>query len=114
MQSIGKKGEDLAANYLQQKGYRILSRNYRFKKSEVDIICKKNDLLVFVEVKTGSSLKYGQPEVFVSLNQQRAIIRAAEEYLVETNWKSDLRFDIISIFMKGEEAEIEHLKDAFY
>ena len=114
MQSIGKKGEDLAANYLQQKGYRILSRNYRFKKSEVDIICEKNDLLVFVEVKTRSSLKYGLPEVFVSLNQQQAVIRAAEEFLVETSWKSDLRFDIISIFMKGEEAEIEHLKDAFY
>lgn len=114
MQSIGKKGEELAASYLREKGYEILSRNYRFKKSEVDIICSKNDLLIFVEVKTRSSLKYGQPEVFVSLNQQKAIIRAAEEYLLETDWKQDLRFDIISIFMKKEDAEIEHLKDAFY
>ncbi len=114
MQTIGKKGENLAAQFLEENAYEILKRNYRFKKSEVDIICRKNDLLVFVEVKTRSSFKYGTPEVFVSLNQQKAIIRAAEEFMIETSWQEDLRFDIISVFLKGEEAEIEHLKDAFY
>ena len=114
MQSIGKKGEELAASFLEEKGYQILVRNYRFKKSEVDIICSKDGLIVFVEVKTRSSKKYGEPEVFVSLNQQESIIRAAEEYLIESGWKKDIQFDIISVYMKGEEAEIEHLKDAFY
>ncbi len=114
MQSIGKKGEEFAADFLASKGYNILVRNYRFKKSEIDIICEEDDLVAFVEVKTRSSLKYGQPEVFVSLNQQKAIIRAAEEYMIETNWKKDIRFDIISVFLKGDAYEIEHFKDAFY
>ena len=114
MQSIGKKGEQLAADYLMRKGYAILSRNYRFKQSEIDLICKAEGLLIFVEVKTRSSFKYGQPEAFVSCNQQNAIIRAAEEYLIEANWTNDIRFDIVSVYINDEEAEIEHLKDAFY
>ena len=76
MQTIGKKGEDLSAEYLLSQGYQILSRNYRFKKSEIDLICRHQELLVFVEVKSRTSVKFGYPESFISVQQQEAIIRA--------------------------------------
>lgn len=114
MQTFGKKGEDLARDYLVRGGYEILKRNYRFKQSEVDIVCKGEGLLVFVEVKTRSSRMYGQPESFVSEAQQLAIIRAAEHYITESNWSGDIRFDIVSIVKSSNEEEVLHLKDAFY
>ncbi len=114
MQTIGKKGEDLATKYLQTKGYQILTRNYRYKKSEIDLICQHRDLLVFVEVKSRTSVKFGYPESFVSVNQQKSIIRAAEEYVLENKWKGDIRFDVVAIyFARGQEC-LEHFKDAFY
>ena len=114
MQTFGKKGEDIAFNFLEENQYQIIQRNYRFKKSEIDIICQKAGLLIFVEVKTRSSKAFGYPEQFVSISQQKAIIRAAEHYVEETKWAGDIRFDIIAIVMKAEMVEIEHLKDAFY
>lgn len=114
MQSFGKLGEDNAAAFLIKNGYEILQRNYRFKKSEVDLICSRNKLMVFVEVKTRSSKAFGNPESFVSQNQQEAIIRAAEEYILERNWEGDIRFDIIAIYKKGTEEELVHFEDAFY
>ena len=114
MQNFGKLGEDKAASFLTEKGYEIVERNYRYKKSEVDIICKKENLLVFVEVKTRSNKNFGEPETFVSHSQQKAILRAAEEYMLQTNWPSDIRFDIIAIVINKDFEELTHLKDAFY
>ena len=114
MQTFGKLGEDRAAAHLIEKGYEILARNYRYKQSEIDIICQKNGLLVFVEVKTRSSRGFGEPESFVSQSQQAAIHRAAEAYMDEINWPGDLRFDIIAIVKNRDSEELEHLEDAFY
>ncbi len=114
MQTFGKQGEELAIDFLENQGCRVISRNYRFKKSEIDIICEGEGLMIFVEVKTRSRRDFGEPESFVSLTQQKAIIRAAEEYLLESNWKGDIRFDIIAIVKSKEETEVLHLKDAFY
>lgn len=114
MQTIGRKGENLAAEHLERLSYQILERNYRFKKSEIDLICQKEGLLVFVEVKTRSTRTFGEPETFVSDNQKAAIIRAAEQYMLDTNWSGDLRFDIVAIVSNKSEEEIVHLKDAFY
>lgn len=114
MQTIGRKGENLAAEYLERLGYQILEKNYRFKKSEIDLICQKGGLLVFVEVKTRSTRTFGEPETFVSDNQKAAIIRAAEQYMLDANWSGDLRFDIVAIVSNKSEEEIVHLKDAFY
>ena len=114
MQSIGKKGEDQAVEFLKEKGYKILERNYRFKKSEVDLICQKEDLLIFVEVKARRSKTYGYPESFVSANQQKAIIRASQEYVIANSWKRDIRFDIVAILELKGRSEVEHFKDAFY
>lgn len=99
---------------LRQKGYKILERNYRHGKSEIDLIAKGEGLLIFVEVKTRSSNTFGFPEEFVSENQQKAIIRAANHYVEEIDWKGDIRFDIMAIIVKQTVMQIEHLKDAFY
>lgn len=114
MQTIGKRGEGLCAEYLLSKGYHILSRNYRHKRSEIDLICQHDELLVFVEVKSRTSVKFGYPESFVSEKQQQAIIRAAEHYLYEEKWMGDIRFDVVAILFANGETKIEHFKDAFY
>ena len=114
MKTFGRLGEDKAASFLTEKGYEIVERNYRYKKSEVDLICKKQGLLVFVEVKTRSNKAFGEPETFVSHSQQKAILRAAEEYMLENNWPGDIRFDIIAIVINKDFDELTHLKDAFY
>ena len=114
MQSIGKKGEDKASAFLSDAGYKILERNYRFKRSEIDLICQHEGIMVFVEVKLRSSNAYGEPESFVTDNQQSSIIRAAEHFMDDTQWHGEIRFDVISILEKGDRIEIVHFKDAFY
>ena len=99
---------------LRQKGYKILQRNFRHGKSEIDLIAQGEGLLIFIEVKTRSSNSFGFPEDFVSKSQQEAIIRAANYYVEESGWKGDIRFDIVAIVVKQTTIQIEHLKDAFY
>ncbi|MHA7100242.1 YraN family protein [Roseivirga pacifica] len=114
MQSFGKRGEEFAKSFLSKVGYKLLAENYRAGRSEIDLICEKDGLLVFVEVKTRSSTAYGLPEDFVSKNQQQSIIRGAERYMEEVSWKGDLRFDILALVFDKGRFEVEHLKDAFY
>jgi putative endonuclease len=114
MQSFGKKGEEIAADFLIGKDYQIIERNFRFKKSEIDIICSRNELLIFVEVKARSTKSFGEPETFVSENQKQSVIRAAEQYIIERDWKGDIRFDIIAVYKDKERQEISHFEDAFY
>ncbi len=113
-QEIGDKGEELAANYLKSKGYSILEKNFRARKSEIDLICQKDNLLVFVEVKTRSSTKFGNPESFVNEAKAAKVIEGAEAYIEINNWNEAIRFDIISIIFGGVKPEVEHFKDAFY
>lgn len=108
---IGRQGEILAAEFLIKKGWEIVKRNYRHGKAEIDLIVKRDDWTIFVEVKTRSSSLYGQPEDFVTEFQARRIYEAAEEFIFSTNWQGHVRFDIVSIKL-GEPVEIEHLEDA--
>jgi len=114
MQSFGKKGEDIAVALLRIKGYLIIARNFRCKKSEIDIICQYKGILIFVEVKSRSSKAFGEPEDFVSNTQKNAIIRAAESYIIENDWQGDIRFDIVAVYKKDEQEEVRHFEDAFY
>ncbi len=114
MQSFGKRGEAMAEIELRQKGYKILERNYRSGRSEIDLIAQSEGLLIFIEVKTRSSNSFGHPEEFVSKNQQESIIRGANHYVEQINWKGDIRFDIVAIVVNQTNMQIEHLKDAFY
>ena len=108
---LGKEGEERAAVYLQQSGYTICHKNYRYKRGEIDIIAKKDETIVFVEVKLRSKSKFGNPEEFVSPQKIELIRAAAENYIYEINWKGNIRFDIISI---NPGIECLQLKDAFY
>lgn len=106
----GALGEEKARNYLVKLGYHVESQNYRYKRSEIDLIVSQNNLLVFIEVKYRNSKKYGEPEEFVTDNQKNKIIEAADNYINERNWNGQIRFDIISI----GPLELKHFEDAFY
>lgn len=110
----GVEGEDAAAEFLVGKGYEIVVRNYRFKRAEIDIIVRKGNWLVFVEVKTRSGNAFGFPEEFVDSEKEENIFLAAEEYMYETDWQGNVRYDIVSVLGTGSCREIVHFEDAFY
>lgn len=109
----GQAGENLAAEFLEKKGYEIIARNFRSKRSEIDLIVKKNNMMVFVEVKTRTSFSYGPPEAFVDYAKANMIVEGAEQYTFDKKWEGNIRFDIVSVKM-GPEPEIVHFEDAFY
>lgn len=109
----GFRGEDMAANLLLQKGYKIMERNWRCGHLEVDIIAENNDCLVIVEVKTRKNAIFGAPEVFVDIQKQRHLIRAAMCYAKYKQITKEIRFDIISIINNSETHEIRHIENAF-
>ena len=111
---LGKKGEQLAVNFLVENSYEIVERNYRFDKSEVDIIAQKDDVLAIIEVKTRSTNDFGNPQDFVKPKQIQRLVKAVNEYVIENDLDVEVRFDIIAIVKNGNSFEIEHLKDAFY
>lgn len=113
---IGQKGELIARRHLQEKGYILLEENWRFKKAEIDIICKKEALLIFVEVKTKSYDFYGKPEESLNQLQEARIMDAAQRYMEEIGHNWEIRFDIISIILDKslKLSKIEHFEDAFF
>jgi putative endonuclease len=113
--NLGKCGEELATAYLKQKGFRIIIRNYRQKTGEVDIIAKDGNTLVFIEVKTRSSLLFGQPFEAVTAAKQTQLNRIALDYMTRNRITNQAaRFDVVSILIeKNKEPEIEHLQNCF-
>lgn len=111
---FGKKAEDLAVEYLQKNGYRILVRNFRFQRAEIDIIAEKNNLIVVVEVKARSTDAFMLPQEAVTKTKIKSIVSAANHYLEEFNKNQEVRFDIISVLPddKGN-LNMEHIEDAF-
>ena len=115
--NIGKYGEDLACKYLETKGYKIKERNFHTFLGEIDIISEYKGDIVFVEVKTRRSDKFGYPEEAINYNKQRKIIKNALCYLAKYNlWKNNYCFDVILISISNhkEIKRIKHIKDAFY
>jgi len=113
MVKLGEKGERLACKFLEQKGYRIISRNFKTSLGEIDIIAKDKDALVFIEVKTRVSLQYGRPFESVNRNKRRKIANVALLYLKKLKEVPVCRFDIVSIYHKKEDPVFELIKDAF-
>lgn len=109
----GNEGENLAAEFLRNKGFEIVVRNYRYKHAEIDLITRLEDLLVFVEVKTRASSSFGEPEDFVDEKKAAKIFEGAEQYTFENNWNGNIRFDIVSV-KTGASPEIVHFEDAFH
>jgi putative endonuclease len=117
MDNIGKFGEDIASKYLEAKGYKIKERNYRTFLGEIDIVCEYKGNIIFVEVKTRRSNKFGYPEEAINYNKQRKIIKNALCYLAKYNlWKNNYYFDVIlvSISNRKDIKRIKHIRNAFY
>ncbi|SMO34083.1 YraN family protein [Fodinibius sediminis] len=113
---IGHEGEELAAAYLESKGYTILERNYHFEHAEVDIVAYDNETcIVFVEVKRRSTNRYGEPEAYIDQEKMENVYKAAEAWIYERKMDgAPIRFDIISILQaEGEAPEIRHFENAF-
>jgi putative endonuclease len=110
---LGKIGENIAANHLQRKGYQILKRNWRFNRDEIDIIAIDGEWLVIVEVKTRTSAWFGEPEMAVTDAKQKSLVRAAEGYIMETDFRGETRFDVIGILFDKQKIQLNHIKDAF-
>ena len=110
----GIEGEDLATEFLKQKGFEVLERNFRYKHSEIDLIVSRGNWLVFVEVKTRTSIAFGYPEEFVDYKKKRKILEGALEYMYMKDWQGNVRYDIVSINIVRGRPEIHHIEDAFY
>lgn len=112
--TLGKKGENLAVKFLLDEHYKILERNYKSEKYEIDIIAFKDGLLVFVEVKTRATDKFGEPEESVGYRKENHIAEAAEYFMdhYEEDF-TDVRYDIISIILNESTTLIKHIEDAF-
>ncbi len=111
---LGKQGEQIAVDFLQQKGYEILQTNWVYQKAEVDIIAKKEHVLAVVEVKTRSSLEFGLPQDFVKPKKIQLLVKAVDAFVTSKNLDLEVRFDIIAIHKNATGFNIEHIEDAFH
>ena len=114
--NIGKIGESLAVKHLKARGYRILAQNYRVRRGEIDLIAGDGEFIVFVEVKTRRSLKFGLPQAAVTLQKQRQISKVALAYLQAQNLlDAPCRFDVIAIHLSPqlELLRLEQIESAF-
>ncbi|MDO6438894.1 YraN family protein [Cyclobacterium sp. 1_MG-2023] len=111
----GTKAEQLARDWLVANGYQFITANYRYKHAEIDLIMEKGGILIFVEVKYRSGTGYGYAEEFVDYRKRQLIIRAADNYIYEKDWKKDIRFDIVGVYQsKSGGIAFKHFEDAFY
>ena len=111
---LGKFGEEIAVDFLQQNGYEILETNWTFQKAEVDIIAQKENILAVVEVKTRSSIEFGLPQDFVKPKKIQLLLKAVNEYVISNNLEVEVRFDIIAIHKDAKNFNIEHIEEAFF
>ncbi|VEN72784.1 conserved hypothetical protein [Candidatus Desulfarcum epimagneticum] len=113
-QRLGKKGEDIAVRVLREKGRRILERNYVTPLGEIDIIAKDGRTLVFVEVKTRRTLRYGNPKLAVTRKKQVKMSMAALFYLKKMKQtRQKARFDVVAIQFGGGAEQVEIVENAF-
>ncbi len=112
--SKGSAGEQMAAEYLTQKGLTIIARNYRYDHGEVDLVCQDGDELVFVEVKARTSRIFGEPEESVTESKQEQLRKVAEGYCQEFLLDDKFyRFDIVTVMLEGDKSIVRHFVDAF-
>ncbi|MEJ6950498.1 YraN family protein [Natronospora cellulosivora (SeqCode)] len=110
---LGEWGEDKAIEYLKKQSYKIIKRNFRYSRGEIDIIAEKNEYLIFVEVKLRKSKKYGSPELAVDIRKQTKIRTVANYYLMKNSNNKKIRFDVICIEVSNGKGNLKHYKNAF-
>ncbi len=117
--SLGNNGEEIAKKFLEEKGLSFIAKNYRFHKKEIDLIFKdkKEEILIFVEVKTRRSKTYGNPEDSISAIKRKNFITAVNGFILENPIYRNfsLRIDTIGIMIhEAKEPEINHIENSFY
>ena len=113
-QALGRRGERLAARFLERAGLRVIARRFRLRCGEIDLIALDRDQVVFVEVKTRRGEGYGAPAESVTPFKQRKMARAALVFLTGRGWhERPCRFDVIEVVERGKTPEIRHIPDAF-
>ena len=110
-QRVGRWGEQAAADHLEKQGYQILARNVRTAHGEVDVIARQQNVLVFVEVKTRSSNRYGYPEYSVSPKKRMHLLSSAEKYILEHPEFQTWRVDVIAVEGESGDAKIVHFEN---
>ena len=104
-------GEKIAQSYLINKDYEIIETNYYTKRGEIDIICKKDNCIVFVEVKTRSGLKFDTPAMAVNYTKKKRIKSVAKMYLYLNKLNhSEIRFDVVEVFISNGKCNINHIE----
>ncbi len=111
--ALGKKGEELAVNYLKNEGLRILETNWIHKHKEIDIIAETDNFLVIVEVKSRNINFVESPGEMINRKKQYFLIEAAEAYVFKYNIEKETRFDVIIIVFDHQRSTITHIDDAF-
>jgi putative endonuclease len=111
----GRLAEQLAAEWLVSRGYELIETNYRHSHAEIDLILKFNGLMIFAEVKFRSGTGFGYAEEFVDSIKKRLLIKAADHYIFEKDWKNDIRFDIVCVYKdRSGNINFRQFEDAFY
>lgn len=109
---LAREGEEIASKYLQKLGYRIIDRNFRARNTELDIVAIYKNILVFVEVKTRSSDKFGTPLEQIAYFKLKSLIKAAEFYKIShKNLPEQMRIDAVSVQYGSKEPVIEHVEN---
>jgi putative endonuclease len=111
---LGHKGEELAEEHLKKAGYKILFRNWKWGRHEIDIVAENTDYIVFIEVKTRNDDFRMHPVTAVTRDKQRSIIWAANGYLQKFGIDKEGRFDVITIIKSNDSYQIDHIEGAFY
>ena len=114
----GRAGEDAAADFLEAHGMRVMDRNYRFGREEIDLVCFEpsgdSGTIVVVEVKARRGTGFGPPEASVDAAKQKAIMRVTEAYLIERRLlPTPVRFDVVAVTFRGDTPHAEHFANAF-
>ena len=111
---LGNLAEELAANFLEEKGYKILVKNFRYQKGEIDIIAEFNNQIIIVEVKARGSDIFMEPQEAVTKKKIKSLVMVADFFMKDRNLSQEVRFDIIAVLpdAKGR-LQITHLEDAF-
>jgi putative endonuclease len=110
---LGKLGEEIAENFIIEKGYQILQKNWKWDKAEIDFIAKNQEVLLFIEVKTRQNATFGYPEDAVGKKKEKMIFEAAAAYMDSISHEQEIRFDILTVTMEPK-SKIEYFADAFF
>lgn len=110
---FGREAESFAITYFKKLGFQLLAKNYYFQKAEIDLILKKNQTVIVVEIKARRFNPLIKPELAVTLSKRKLLVKAINQFIIENNIDADVRFDILALEKKDSTWIINHIVDAF-